>query len=146
MSEHAASGKLVWGVKASFREYVRHAEGQIRLEGGAEQVDDVFAFAPAGEELKFTGAVHFDAHGGMLKVAVIDPWIELEPDGSASLTVADPQRDRRVKVADLGEISPAGEGTAQAPAFLTMDGVWLLGNVYAPRAEIDPVVFPWKGE
>ncbi|MCD0449770.1 HtaA domain-containing protein [Actinocorallia sp. API 0066] len=148
MTEQAAAGALVWGVKASFRDYVRRAEGEVKITAGAEAAGDAFAFTPTDEKLKFAGEVDFDAHGGMLKVTVADPWIELADDGSASLSVVNParlttDRSQRLTIATLGDFTPAGDGTAKAPAYLTMNGVWLLGNVYGPGDELDTVTFPW---
>ncbi|MDX6740925.1 HtaA domain-containing protein [Actinocorallia sp. A-T 12471] len=147
-----AGGGLVWGVKASFLGYVTRAEGEITVAEGADVAEgqQAFVFPASDEKGKFTGQVGFDAHGGMLKVTIADPWIEIADDGNATLSVVNPaklatDRSQRITIAALGDIVPQGDGTAKANAVLTMHGVWLLGNVYAPGDDLDPVVFPWAG-
>lgn len=145
---------LVWGVKQSFRGYVDAMGGSTEAAGGATRTDDgAFAFPPApGSALafdasgaltgtgRFQGEVKFDAHGGMLKVFLADPAVEIGPDGAA-LTVADsPARDRRVAIATLDLAAATDEdGVRSLPAKLTIDGYFLLGDHYPPGTLVDPV-------
>jgi hypothetical protein len=147
---------LVWGVKQSFRGYVDAMGGVTEAAGGATRTaDGAFAFPPASDSDlardasgalsgtgRFQGEVRFDAHGGMLKVFLADPAVEIGPDGAA-LTVADsPARDRRIAIAslDLSAAAADADGALSLPAKLTIDGYFLLGDHYPPGTLVDPVL------
>jgi hypothetical protein len=152
-SDKAAT--LSWGLKQSFRSYVEGAGGAIETGAGAQRAaDGTFGFpAAAGEGLrlgadgkpegvgKFSGEVKCEAHGGMLKVFLADPSVEIGP-ASAVLSVFDtPGRDRRVAMADLDlAAATIGEGGAWViPAKLSRDGWQVLGDHYPPSTPLDPV-------
>jgi hypothetical protein len=153
--ETGVAVRLEWGVKQSFRNYVEAAGGVIEIGDGVERAADgafVFAAAP-GEGLtwsvgdrpeglgRFVGEVRFEAHGGMLKVFLADPQVEIS-DSVAAITVADsPARDRRVELAllDLGAAEPAGGGGWIIPTRLSRDGWQVLGDNYPPMTPLDPV-------
>jgi hypothetical protein len=146
---------LEWGVKQSFRTYVEGAGGLIEIGDGVERAPDgafVFAAAP-GEGLTwgadgrpegrglFVGEIRFDAHGGMLKVFLADPAVEIGASGAA-ITVADsPARDRRIELAllDLAAAKPGEEGEWIIPARLSKDGWQILGDHYPSMTPLDPV-------
>jgi hypothetical protein len=153
MTEPAAG--LTWGVKQSFRAYVEAAGGSIETgEGVGRAEDGAFIFAaPPGESLKlgadgkpegvgrFFGEVRCEAHGGMLKVFLADPGVEIGPAG-AVLTVADsPARDRRVELAllDLAAATVEDGGEWVIPAKLSRDGWQVLGDHYLPSTPLDAV-------
>ena len=144
---------LIWGVKQSFRAYVE-ASGAIDTGGGAERnAAGEFAFAAAphaglaigadGKPLgrgDFVGEVRFEAHGGMLKVFLADPALEVTPDG-ARITVAESEaRDVRVELAvlDMAGASLDG-GELVIPTKLSKDGWRTLGDHYPPMTPLDPV-------
>ena len=146
---------LHWGVKTSFRGYVAMMGGVTDVGGGAELTPDggfTFAAAPdsdlglAGDGSltghgRFSGEVRFEAHGGMLKVFLADPAIEITQTG-AVLTVADSAaRTRRVEIAklDLAALANGEAGGPLIPTSLTMDGSFLLGDHYPPTTALDPV-------
>ncbi len=147
---------LSWGVKQSFRNYVEGAEGAIETaEGAVRAADGAFTFASAPDDglalgadgtLKghgrFLGEVRMTAHGGMLKVAIADPELEIGPSGAA-LTVIDRglRNPRRVAFAqlDLAGATTAPDGEIVIPTRLSMDGCAILGDHYPPRTVIDPV-------
>lgn len=151
----AGAAVLEWGVKQSFRNYVEATGGVTEASAGAERAADgafVFAAAP-GEGLstgadgrpqgvgRFRGEVRFEAHGGMLKVFLADPAVEIGPAGGA-ITVADtPARDRRVTLALLDlTAAKAGEGGEWViPAKLSKDGWQVLGDHYLPMTPLDAV-------
>jgi hypothetical protein len=84
--------------------------------------------------------VRFEAHGGMLKVFLADPAIEITATG-AVLTVADSTaRTRRVEIAklDLAAITGGEPGETSIPTSLTMDGSFVLGDHYPPTTALDP--------
>jgi hypothetical protein len=154
MTEQPASG-LSWGLKQSFRAYVESAGGSIETaEGATRTADGAFAFSVApGQALelsvdgklqgvgRFVGEVRCEAHGGMLKVFLADPSIEIGPAG-AFVAVADTHaRDRRVELAqlDLAAATIAEDGAWVIPAKLARDGWQVLGDHYPPSTPLDPV-------
>ena len=115
MADHQKQPVLAlhWGVKQSFRGYVAMMGGVTEAGGGVEIAADggfTFATAPDSDlavgpdgslsgQGRFLGEVRFEAHGGMLKVFLADPMLEIGASG-ASLTVADSAaRTRRVEIA-----------------------------------------------
>jgi hypothetical protein len=146
---------LAWGVKQSFRAYVEAAGGTIETGGGAERDPDgafIFAAAP-GDGLRlgadgrlegvggFVGEVRFDAHGGMLKVFMADPAIEIG-EGGAVLTVWDtPSRTKRVALAqlDLAAMTKDADGAFVIPTTLAKDGWQVLGDNYPRGTVLDAV-------
>jgi Htaa len=157
MTERPANqaATLSWGLKQSFRAYVESAGGTIETaEGALRAADGVFIFASApGDGLKlgadgrpegvgrFVGEVRCEAHGGMLKVFLADPSLEISPAG-AVVTVADTKaRDRRVELAqlDLAAATGADDGEWVIPAKLARDGWQVLGDHYPPSTPLDPV-------
>ena len=145
---------LSWGVKQSFRAYVDGAGGKTQTSDGAQTAADggfVFAASPdstlavdAAGTLTgrgtFTGVVHFEAHGGMLKVWMVDPILEIT-DAGAVLTVADhPTRTYRLEAARLELPALAAEpGEITLPAALLMFGSQWLGGNYPAGTALDPV-------
>jgi len=146
---------LHWGVKTSFRGYVAMMGGVTEVGGGAEVAPDggfTFAAGPDSDlglavdgsltgHGQFLGEVRFEAHGGMLKVFLADPAIEITETG-AVLTVADSTaRTRRVEIAklDLAAMTAGEAGGPLIPTSLTMDGSFLLGDHYPPTTALDPV-------
>jgi len=147
--------KLSWGLKQSFRAYVEGAGGAIETgEGAQRSTDGAFTFPAApGEGLKlgvdgkpegvgrFVGEVRCEAHGGMLKVFLADPSVEIGLAG-AVVAVADTRaRDRRVELAelDLAAATVADDGAWVIPAKLSRDGWQVLGDNYPPSTPLDPV-------
>jgi len=146
---------LHWGVKSSFRGYVAMMGGVTEVGGAAELAPDggfTFVAAPDSDlalaadgsltgQGRFLGEVRFEAHGGMLKVFLADPAIEITETG-AVLTVADSAaRTRRVEIAklDLAPVTAADSSETSIPTSLTMDGSFVLGDHYPPTTALDPV-------
>ncbi|MDF2901403.1 MAG: cell wall anchor protein [Phenylobacterium sp.] len=146
---------LSWGVKQSFRGYVEATGGVIETGAGAERdVDGGFIFVAApGEGLtlgddgrpqgqaRFTGEVRFEAHGGMLKVCLADPILDIGPTGAALTAFDTPARTHRMEIAklDLAAITQGDAGELVIPASLAMDGIQVLGDHYPLGAPLDPV-------
>ncbi len=141
---------LTWGVKQSFRGYVEMTGGVTEAaEGATRDADGAFIFPATAEstlELAadgaltgrgvFQGEVKFDSHGGMLKVFLADPILEVT-EACATLTVADsPKRNFRIEVVKL---DPAAAGPDGIPTKLSVDGVYLLGAHYPLNTAVDPV-------
>ena len=147
---------LEWGLKQSFRAYVEGAGGSIATGEGANRAADggfVFDAAAGDAGLKlgadgklvgagrFVGEVRCEAHGGMLKVYLADPAVEIGPEGGV-LTVADsPARDTRVALAtlDLAAATKGDDGALVIPAKVAMDGWRVLPDHYPPTTPLDPV-------
>jgi hypothetical protein len=147
---------LEWGLKQSFRAYVEGAGGSIETgEGATRSSDGVFVFNAAPGEAglalgadgkpagtgRFVGEVRCEAHGGMLKVYMADPAVEIGPDGGV-LTVAEaPARDKRVALAllDLDAATRGDDGALTIPAKVSMDGWRVLPDHYPPMTPLDPL-------
>ena len=149
---------LSWGVKQSFRGYVEAAGGTVATTRGAERAPDGGFLFPEGPLStlaqgadgrlrgagRFQGEVSFSAHGGMLSVVLVDPWIEASEAGLI-LTVADsPAATRRLPFAKLDADAmttdaPTTDGGLVLPAAITLDGMFLLGDHYPPGTVLDPV-------
>jgi hypothetical protein len=150
---------LCWGVKQSFRGYVAMMGGVTEVGGAAEQAADgsfTFAAAPDSDlrlgadgaltgQGRFLGQVRFEAHGGMLKVFLADPVLEIT-GSTALMTVADSAaRTHRVEIArlDLSAMTTGEAGEAVIPTALSMEGALLLGDHYPPTTALDPVRLTW---
>ena len=146
---------LSWGVKHSFRTYVESSGGSTETGAGAERATDgAFVFAAAaGDGLRlgadgklagrggFLGEVRFEAHGGMLKVCLADPILEITEAGGV-LTVADhPTRTYRLEAAklDLTAVTTDPSGHLVLPATLLMFGCQWLGDHYPAGTALDEV-------
>lgn len=147
---------LQWGLKQSFRAYVESAGGTIAADEGASRTADgafVFAAAPgdAGLSLgadgkprgagRFVGEVRCEAHGGMLKVYLADPAVEIGPEGGVLTVAESPGRDSRVALAtlDVGAATTDEDGAVVIPAKVSMDGWRVLPDNYPPTTPLDPV-------
>jgi hypothetical protein len=146
---------LSWGVKQSFRNYVEAAGGVIETAAGAERdAGGGFAFPAApGEGLtldaggrpqgqaRFTGEVRFEAHGGMLKVCLADPILDIGPSGAVLTAFDTSARTHRMEIAklDLAALTRGEAGELVIPASLAMDGIQVLGDHYPLGAALDPV-------
>lgn len=143
---------LAWGIKQSFRAYVEGSGGSIDIGGGAaREPDGAFVFNAASGGLvvgadgqlqgrgDFVGEVRFEAHGGMLKVFLADPAVEVTEAG-ARITVADSE-ERHVRV-ELAVLDLAGArregGELVIPTKLSKDGWRVLGDHYPPMSPLDP--------
>lgn len=136
----ATEAALVWGVRTSFLDYVRGAEGTISiLEPAAEIEDGEFRFPTIsvdGAETRFGGEVALWAHEGALTVRLIDPWLirgtEGEPDRlSVDLWEGGEHRGRRI----MAFLRPDGS------ARLAHEGRVAFNFIYAEGAALSPVRF-----
>jgi hypothetical protein len=155
MTDASSRATLTWGVKQSFRNYVESAGGAIETGNGAGRADDgAFTFAAAPDNAlslgadgkptgqgRFSGEVRMNAHGGMLKVNLADPWLEIGPEGTA-LTVIDNglRNPRRVEFArlDLAAATMGDDGELAIPVALSNDGCAILGDHYPLKTLVDP--------
>lgn len=146
---------LHWGVKQSFRGYVAMMGGVMEVGGGGEQLADgsfVFVAAPDSDlhlgsdgaltgHGRFVGQVRFEAHGGMLKVFLADPTLDISVTGGMIAVADGSDRTRRLAIArlDLAAMMTRDNGEAVIPAALTLEGCQLLGDHYPPGTVLDLV-------
>ncbi|HKP08647.1 MAG TPA: HtaA domain-containing protein [Microbacterium sp.] len=152
----AVDGALRWNVKQSFRDYVGELpDGEEVWTGAAGGIsDDGDLVFPAVEmilgtrpedDLRFVfeGGVRFAGYGGMLRVEIRDPWLEVGESTSAlTVDVAPPgSTARRVAIATLEGRPQMVEGGVvvwnPGSTALTAAGAALLGSVYPPGTEAD---------
>ena len=153
-STEAAGGKdaggvplatgLRWGVKASLRTYVVGVGGDFTVDPPARLEDGVPVLPrisdteeTRGRVLRFGGAIHIQAHGGMMNVHWTNLQIEFTEEASR-LTVAGADPDAgRISIADLTAI----EGSRLTfRAALTVDAAAGFGFTYPVGTELDEVV------
>lgn len=158
VSPEGTGGFLRWGIKSSFVRYVdsspdgaRTADGVAELPG--EDGPDfefpqsgVLCGVPEGNlVLEFSGSLRFRAHGGMLDVEFTAPSVAFR-DGWADVSIADTASagGRRVRIARFASEVPAavaGRLSLQSQeVFLTTQGSQLLGDAYAARTLLAPLV------
>jgi hypothetical protein len=146
--------QLTWGVKASFRSYVASAEGTITLSDGAAIADDgaFIFFAEAGGNfaiaadgtasgsMRFKGTVTFEAHGGMLKVAVSELGLEAGEEGLVLTAPEGPLNQRRCAIAELGPVESGVGGVVMIASQITIDGMYQIADNYPPGTALDPLI------
>lgn len=162
-------GEVDWGIKASFRSYIKSpiAAGKIELSDGAvEAADGTYKFpvesgtydlTTHSTEVQTKGTVHFTGHytgeDPALDMTVADPRVLLEGETgtvfadvkSKSLETGEMVDYPGVEFAtlDTSEVAPSFEGEAVSlagiPAELTADGAEAFAGFYTAGAALDPV-------
>ncbi|HIW92214.1 MAG TPA: HtaA domain-containing protein [Candidatus Corynebacterium avicola] len=164
-STHVAEARMGWGLKESFRSYIRGsiANGGWDLDGGAVYSDGAFVFTGSdgtaevsdgslsSATLTFGGSVHFTGHDGVLDTTVANPELKIDGDTgtlyadvSSNDTEGNPHDYGRIAVADLavdGAEVTDGVAEGSATATLTADGSAAMGSFYETGAEMDPLSF-----
>lgn len=161
-------GTLDWGVKASFRSYIRGpiAKGTVATSAGATTgPDGTFRFGPAAgtvaadgsaADVRAGGTVAFSGHGGLLELSISNP--EVVVSGTSGTLVADvvskalegasaglPVTYTDVDLATLDltgkSLTPVGGRVtlADVPATLTEEGAPAFADFYAPGTALDPL-------
>jgi hypothetical protein len=161
-------GKVDWGIKESFRNYVKGpiAGGQIETSGGAvEAADGTFRF-PVDDgtydltthvvEAQGSGSVHFTGHysGGVpaLDLTFSNPRVIVGPESavyadmvSKSMATGEVEEFPEAEFAllDASATAPEFEGEAvtlkEMPAELTAEGAEAFAGFYAEGEELDPL-------
>ncbi|WP_037144128.1 HtaA domain-containing protein [Rhodococcoides fascians] len=136
---------LLWGFKASFREYIQLVSGHVVIVSPASEVDSKYFFPFSGKHedgdhgatlLRFDGSVSFTGHGGLLSMTIATPTVVFH-EGRATLSIRDPKDAMRLMpLADLAMPSTAGP----VPASLTPQGSATLQGTYSTGAALDDVV------
>lgn len=161
-SESEVRAGMSWGVKRTFTRYVSTMpDGRYGAGGGATEVvdgtfffelEDATGYDPVRQEgfAKYRGDIRYKAHGGVLFVMLVDPWLELR-DGVGELSVVDaehwPGREQRLALATLRSDSGEGlpPGWEQLEARLTPAGAAIFNDVYAVGELLEPVRFSVVG-
>ncbi|RSZ63828.1 hypothetical protein EAH68_06220 [Corynebacterium hylobatis] len=139
---------LAWGIKHSFLGYLESLpDCMITTEDGAsrDEATGAFVFPSArrieldgnGYRLEFKGDVRIKAHGGMLLVIFMHPWLTFL-DGRVELSVVDlmhwPDTSRR----EVLGISDTTHGT-EFPLRLAESALETFNGVYQAGEPLDPV-------
>lgn len=154
MAETAWRGELRWNVKASFVAYVRGSSGRIETSCGAREEDGEFVFDRGVDGLqiddgtprgvaKFSGAVRFTAHGGLLDLRIADPRIEFGPHLASLAVTGTDGGALELATLDVGgalERDGVLEWIGVLP-MLTPDGAAAFNGVYPAYSELDAMSF-----
>jgi hypothetical protein len=138
-------GILRWGVKQSFREYVRAIDdGSEDTSAPAYMQNGEFCFPQSEGDggLCFTGRATLSAYRGMLGVTIIDPRIEAY-NNALVLSIVEPTSrsvppSRRI-VCTLTPRESTAADEQILDAHLTDAGTVLFDDVYQPGTRMDPV-------
>lgn len=156
---------LTWGVKESFRNYIRTtAHGEAVLgDGAVENADGTYDFPALAEDpgsydpdsralvLRFDGSIHFTGHGGTLDLRISSPRVEIVgSEGTLYATMS--SNDTSGVPREYGEVALAtlqGAGSRDVSegdlswsgirASLTESGVQPFAGFYAAGQLLDPV-------
>jgi len=162
-------GEVDWGVKESFRKYVKGpiANGQIEVFGGAVEAEDGTYRFPVGSgnydltthvtEVQATGTVHFTGHdegaGPQLDVTITNPRVVLGGETgtvfadvfSKAFTPGEPESFPDVEFAalDTSAVIPGFSSEAVTmtgiPAELTEEGSKAFAGFYGKGTKLDPL-------
>ncbi|GAB4003742.1 HtaA domain-containing protein [Glycomyces albus] len=152
-ADEAAGGRLDWGVKESFRNYITGpiAQGEVNTGDGASTVGGAYRFHSATGEydpeagtasLSYSGWVHFWGHDGELDVTFANPSIEYS--GSSGTLYVYVNGTRTDMAALSGPDISARSGTVSvegASATLTANGAEAFAGYYEEGQALDPVGF-----
>ncbi|MDR2255265.1 MAG: HtaA domain-containing protein [Arthrobacter sp.] len=156
-----SSASLTWGVKSSFRSYVKGkiAKGSITVSGGAKQAANNGAFtftSGSGSVLSgkgtvtFKGAVKFTGHKGQMNLALSDVKVQLAGGGKgylvadakapkSKLTKAISLNNKRIATVKVATSKASGGKVALkiTSVKLTSDGSKALAGFYPAGTVVD---------
>lgn len=143
---------LAWGIKKSFLGYLESLPDCVFAENDGASRDPhtgLFQFPfhrrveldEGGYRLEFSGDIRIKAHGGMLLVILMNPWLKISERG-VELSVVDLMHWPDTSQRELIGHSPLMEapGDAEFPLVLAESAVETFNNVYQPGEPLDPVV------
>lgn len=149
----AKAGSFLWGVKASWRNYIGNV-GTTTLTNGASRSGSQYRFGQlsttatppsAVGKTNYRGTMRFVAHGGELDLSLANPAVRVT-DGNVA-TVSFQVGKKRVDVLGLN-LSSAKKSTAGgavtysgAPARLLPSGVSVFNGFYSSGEVMDSVTF-----
>lgn len=155
------SAEVSWGVKESFRSYIKGkiANGAWELDG-VEEKDGSFSFT-GGEgsinideksgTVEATGTVTFTGHGDKLRLEISNPKVQFDGD-TGTLVATVNSNDPEGTPHEYGEIAVAtlklddlnvtdGEISGTAATSLTEQGSKAFADFYKANDELDPITF-----
>ncbi|MCQ9342949.1 HtaA domain-containing protein [Corynebacterium kozikiae] len=150
-----------WGIKASFQSYITgsiakgkwelqgvgHSGGAFQFSGNTGNVD----VASKKGNLRYSGAVHFTGHNGVLDLRISD--LEVSFAGSQGQLIANVTSSNMEGVrTDFGRVAIAnlnvntldintGSLSGSASTALTAEGAKAFADFYQPGLALDPVTF-----
>ncbi|AGN17746.1 hypothetical protein J433_00790 [Corynebacterium glutamicum MT] len=146
---------LAWGIKKSFLGYLENLPDCMFAENdGASRDPDTGLFQfpfqrrveldEGGYRLEFSGDIRIKAHGGMLLVILMNPWLEINERG-IELSVVDlmhwPDTSNREVIGHSPiTVAPENLRSQEIPLILAESAVETFNNVYQPGEPLDPVV------
>jgi hypothetical protein len=144
---------LGWGIKPSFLSYLDGLGDSVTVTNDGVSRDessgafifpfDAYTELPGGGfRLEFRGDLRLKAHGGMLLVILMNPWLTMTHEG-AELSVVDlmawPDTSRRETIGvSAGNPEEHGNGVLEVPLQLTANGVEMFNNVYPAGTDLSP--------
>lgn len=161
-----SSGFVDWGVKGSFRTYVKGniAKGAVTTTAPATASGDAFRFPLTGTSGRhdasaartgaaFAGAVRFTGHDGQLDLTITDPRIVRSGDDAVLIVdvvskgLSSPNAnvfdDVALAALDLSNVAPTpianGFAWLDVPAVLTAQGAPAFAGFYEAGTSLDPV-------
>lgn len=144
---------LAWGIKPSFLSYLEGLDDFVTVTDDGVYRDEssgafIFPFASyaelpgGGVRFEFKGDLRLKAHGGMLLVILMNPWLTMTDEG-AELSVVDlmawPDTSRRETIGvPAGKPEKLGDGVLEVPLQLAASGVEMFNNVYPAGTDLSP--------
>lgn len=145
---------LSWGIKVSFLSYLEGLDDFAVVTNDEVRRDEstgafVFPFAArtqlpgGGHRFEFRGDLRLKAHGGMLLVIIMNPWLTMTHEG-AELSVVDlmawPDTSRReaIGISTKNPEDHVNNGVLEVPLQLTAAGVEMFNNVYPAGTDLAP--------
>lgn len=156
----AVQGSLVWGVKESFRTYIKGpvAKGKVTVSQGAAERSGVYWFGQSATTWKkgavksatdYAGSIRFYGHNGELDVTFSQPAVHIVSEKRAELQVTVNGTQLSIGDLDLTRATTrnvkGGVAYSGVPVTLTTPGanVFAYGDAqfYPPGTVMDPVSF-----
>ncbi len=140
-SDRANSNLLGWGVRGSFRTYLRGVGGSAVPTGGAVDLGESFGFpvvATTRDALITVGSVHFLAHDGLLDLTIGNLHLHRVGEIEELSGLVNDAR-KRIVIGWAVAVSP-GESTT-APMILRKEAVSHFNGTYPPGTELDPIEY-----
>lgn len=136
-----STATLVWPLRNSFVAYIEALpDGIVQACSGARRRGRDFIFPgrrKAGGAFGFDGELHFAGHHGTLDITLES--LEVQPDGE-NATLWTVVSGFRMPMATMTGVQASGAVLLRSDAVkLTDDGAHVLGGVYAPGADLEPL-------
>lgn len=136
-----STATLIWPLRSSFVAYIEAlSDGTVEAGNGARRQGRDFVFpghCAGGNGFSFEGKLHFAGHHGSLDITLEALEVHAEGERATLWTVVS---GYRMPLATMSGVQASGEVILHSDAVrLTDDGAHVLGGVYAPGAELEPL-------